>query len=229
MATVRYSNAPSVADIRLDRFRSIMAPYGPAKSSKFMVTFAPKDLNFNRYTGFPINAAKIRTELPYLCEAAELPGRGFQSVDVSYYGPNEKLPYQTTYEDINLTFICRAKSLERQFFDDWMNIVHPSNDYNLFYRDQYSCDISIFHFSDGKISDGGVDGGTHVQYYFKLHDAYPTVLNPQTITWADSEFLRLAVTFTYVRWSRPTLDPETPADRQLVAGAVSVTGGKTIT
>jgi hypothetical protein len=110
-----------------------------------------------------------------------------------------------------------------------MNIVHPSNDYNLFYRDQYSCDISIFHFSDGKISDGGVDGGTHVQYYFKLHDAYPTVLNPQTITWADSEFLRLAVTFTYVRWSRPTLDPETPADRQLVAGAVSVTGGKTIT
>jgi len=229
MATIRYDNAPSVEALRLERFRSVMNYYGPAKSSRFMVIFSPKNPNFNNLTGFPQAASRIRTELPYLCEAAELPGRGFQSVDARYYGPNEKLPFQTTFEDINLTFICRAKSLERQFFDDWMNIVHPPNDYNLFYRDDYSCDIDIFHFSDAPLKEGLGDAGTQAQYYFKLHDAYPTIVNPQTVTWADSEFLRLAVSFTYVRWTRPKIDPEVPADRDLIAGATIVTGGNTIT
>lgn len=225
MATVLYDNPPAREDLRLDTFRSIMAPHGPAKSCKFMVTFTPKDPNFNKYTGFPINAATLNLELPYLCEAAELPGRGFQSVDVRYYGPNQKLPFQTTYEDINLTFICRAKSLERQFFDDWMNIIHPPNDYNLFYRDQYACTVNIYHFSDGFLTDGG-PRGSHAQYHFQLQDAYPILVNPQPITWADSEFLRLTVTFTYVRWSRPKLDPVTDPLRSndLISGAAGASG-----
>jgi hypothetical protein len=76
-------------------------------------------------------------ELPYLCEVAEIPRRGFMNMDVRYYGPNEKLPFLTQYEDMNLTFLCRNKSYERQFFDDWMSIINPTNTFDFNYRESY--------------------------------------------------------------------------------------------
>ena len=40
-------------------------------------------------------------------------------------------------------------------------------------------------------------------YGWKLLKAWPMMVNPQQVTWADTDILRLQVTFAYKYWDRP--------------------------
>lgn len=187
MASVKFPN--SLIEQNMDAARSVSNNYGgPAKSNRFLV----------QILGTPPNSAgQILDDLSFLCEASELPGRGFMSTDIRYYGPNFKAPYQTVYEDLNLTFICRDEFLEREFFDNWMAYINPVNSYNFAYRDQYAKTIKLLQLSDYS---------NEVKYSFTFDEAYPILVSPQPATWADDNFHRLTVSFTYVRWYREYLD-----------------------
>lgn len=169
----------------MNQFRAVSNDKGgPAKSNRFLVEIESRhELTLN----------PVQNDLSFLCEAAELPGRGFMSTDIRYYGPNFKVPYQSVYEDLNLTFICRSEFLERNFFDNWMNYINPVMDFNFQYRDNYTSTVKIHQFSD--FSDDSV-------YTFVFDEAYPILVSPQPATWADDNFHRLTVSFTYKRWYR---------------------------
>lgn len=214
MATIPIFNAPR--DLTMADFKALSDMYGGLQSScRFIVMIVP--------TGEFIQASgQFSRQLMYLCEVAEMPGRTFESLDVRYYGPNHKLPHKTIYEDINLTFICRSKSFERQFFDNWQLIINPINTWDFNYRDQYRAQIHIYQYSNlakigtmpgyfpGSDAPVPININTNIpdaQYWMTLHDAYPIFVNPQPMTWADDQFQRLIVSFTYHHWSRPGLDP----------------------
>lgn len=236
MATVPIQNAPR--NLTMQDFRSINDMYGSLqKSCRFIVQVIP--------TGEYVrtNVAFLR-DLMYLCEAAEFPGRNFESVDVRYYGPNHKLPHKTVYEDINITFVCRNGSLERQFFDNWQLIINPPNTWDFNYRDQYRSIVNLYQYDDysrpllaeypmgttafskfplqsqvqgapdnpGFIAPPYYNNGPTAQYLMSLYDAYPININTQPVTWADDQFQRLIVTFTYSHWTRPGLDPKPRSD-----------------
>lgn len=189
MANIPIGNAPQA--LSMIDFKALSDAYGgPAKSCRFAVRINPQGRLIQQIAG------GFTQDLVYLTEAAEYPGRGFLNVDVRYYGPNLKLPYQPTYEDITLTFICRNASFERQFFDDWQVLINPPNTFDFNYRDDYRAQIEIFHLDEENVP----------QYYFTLLDAYPVLVNPQQLTWADDQFLRLGVTFSYSWWVRPGID-----------------------
>lgn len=195
MATVNISNLPG--NLSPSDFLSyIRGSNGPSKSSRFLVTIAkPPGLNNGTFGAF-------ENELAYLTEAAEFPGRGFMSVDIQYHGPAFKIPYLTQYEDLNLTFICRDAFLERQYFDNWMELINPIGQYDFAYRNSYATKIRIFQVSD--VADG--NGGVKAQYQFTFDSIYPILINPQPVTWADDNFNRLTVAFTYKRWYRENMD-----------------------
>lgn len=202
MASINIENAPTALDMQT--FRAISASYGSlAKSCRFAVKITPTGIS-NPLTQY---VSTMFRDLVYLCEVAEFPGRGFQNVDLRYYGPNFKMPFQSTYEDINLTFLCRAQSLERQLFDDWMDLINPITSYDFNYRDDYASQIDIYQFSEFKAEGSTV--GPSAEYMFTLKDAWPVLVNPQPVTWADDQFLRLGVTFTYTKWSRGNLEVPT--------------------
>lgn len=233
MATIKFSNEPNEVSVRLDRFKAAVEDMGgPAKSCRFMVTFEPRRSIFSAgedpdqsgsFFNQPYVADMFRDDFPFLCEVAEFPGRMIETMRVRYYGPEFKLPTQTVHEDLNLTFIVRSRAMERQVFDDWMNEIHPNDTYYMRYRESYSCDINIWQFSDTPLWDER-GNATHAQYHWKLHDAYPILVNPQPVTWADSEFLRLGVSFAYTRWTRPGIDRQsanTAFETGFIAGARS--------
>ena len=58
--------------------------------------------------------ASMSRYLALQCEAAELPGKTFQTADVKVYGPTFKVPYQTQYSDMSLTFLCTNEFYERK-------------------------------------------------------------------------------------------------------------------
>lgn len=193
-------NAPVTLD--MGAFWSVVNNYGSlAKSCKFIVRIIPRGTSSLLTTV----GGDIFKDLIYLCEVAEFPGRGFEAVDLRYYGPSFKMPFSSVYEDITLTFLCRSDSPERQFFDNWMDLINPVNTFNFNYRDQYASIIEIFQYSE--IEQEGLQGLPTPKYVFSLQDAYPVLINPQPLTWADDQHLRLGVTFTYTKWLRPGLDP----------------------
>lgn len=218
MSDIPVSNPPG--KLTMNDAMGIMNRYGGlAKSCRFAVRINPP-----RFTTFSqgttdnkVRNTTIINELTYLCEAAEMPGRGFQNADVRYYGPNQKLPVMTQYEDITMTFLCRNGAYERQFFDDWMEYINPTNSFNFNFRKDYETTIEIMQFSE--YAKKGNASQPEETYHITLLNAYPLLVNPQPMTWADDQLMRLAVTFTYMKWQRTGRDKAPRSGDSLVKGA----------
>jgi hypothetical protein len=212
MASVDFSNTPALSASSVARFRAVADAHdGLARSNRFIVRILP--------TGPLITQVADRwllEDLQFLTELAEIPGRGFMNIDLRYYGPSFKLPFQTTYEDINLGFICRNGGREREFFDDWLQVVNPSNTWDMNYRDDYAAQIQIFHLSD-------INEKNNAIYKVTIREAYPIIVNQQPLLWQDDQFMKLVVGFTYTHWTREGLDPEVtiPNGGELVSGRPS--------
>lgn len=227
MSSANYPNAPNPIDhASVAKFRSIADAHGGlAKSNRFVVR-----LILTGELVQAIDTTQLSNDLEYLTELAEIPGRGFQNVDLRYYGPSFKLPFQTSYEDLNLGFICRARGAEREFFDDWMQVINPSNTWDFNYRQDYYADIQIFHLTDtetqytggGNAGSGGSVGQNNCIYKVTCRNAYPIIVNQQPLLWQDDQFMKLTVGFTYSHTFREGLDPITntpvPNQGRLVAG-----------
>jgi hypothetical protein len=206
--------------LNMNDVKSITSRYGGlGKSARFAVRITAPPTLLSGYGSFI-------SDFTYLCEAAEMPGRGFQSLDVRYYGPNQKLPFQTQYEDMTMTFLCRSESYERQFFDDWMESINPTNTFDFNYRSEYETKIDIIQLAEyGTATGVGPSTATATYpkqtYMITLYNAYPALVNPQPMTWADDQYQRLAVTFTYHKWRRENYDPAVTNNPNLVTGRPS--------
>jgi hypothetical protein len=209
MATFNINNPPE--NLTMVDVKGYSSAYGGlVKSAKYAIRITPVG-NLLLSLGY----GSFLNQFTYLSDSAEMPGRAFMSIDIRYYGPNFKLPFQSQYEDMTITFLCRTESLERQFFDDWMEIINPTNLWDFNYRDSYRGKIEIFqlatHAERGGTGGGGADSGggptaPKSVYKWTVHDAYPVIINPQPVTWADDQFQRLSVSFTYTKWTRDNRD-----------------------
>ena len=125
------------------------------------------------------------------CESAELPGRTLTTADVKIYGPTFKVPYQTQYGDISLTFLCTNDFFERKLFDRWMEAIHPSDTNNLRFpkgqSTRYMTNIKIIQYDDF----------IKQIYAVELIDAFPIGVAPQALSWGEDGFHRLQVQFAY--------------------------------
>lgn len=189
-------NAPSNLD--MEAFRHTLDRFGgPAKMCRFAVRILPYGTN---QLSSKINSLR---DLPMLCESAEFPGRGFEFNDYRYYGPSFQTPHNAKYQmQTDLTFICRNEGYERELFDDWLELINPSDSYDFNYPEDYYAQIEVFQFSEVAKGDNGGKGMTPV-YQWTLLKAWPIQVNPQPVTWADQDILRLSVTFSYQKWFRP--------------------------
>lgn len=210
MASFVPQNSPSNLSI-LDLSSYINTLGGPAKQCRFAIRIMPSGSS-NILTKIGYN--NFIKDMTYLCEATELPGRGFDIASARYYGPSINFPRNSKYaEGIDMTFLCRTESFERQMFDDWMEVINPSNIYDFNYAKDYYAEIQIFQFAEYNKNSQGQSPGTvkapTATYAWSLHKAWPMVVNPQPVTWADNDILRLSITFAYQSWTRPGRD--TPA------------------
>lgn len=194
MSNIPIQNAPE--NLTMVDGAAYQAAYGGlAKSARYAIRIIPVG---SLLVGLKYN--DFLRQFTYLSDSAELPGRAFMNIDIRYYGPNFKVPFQSQYEDTTISFLCRNQSYERQFFDDWMEIINPTNLWDFNYRDDYRSTIEIFQLADYGETQNATAG--QAMYKWTMHDAYPMIVNPQPVTWADDNFHRLSVSFTYTKWTR---------------------------
>ena len=202
---------------------------GPALANRFRVDIVPPSKIF-------LNAASLTKKLSFQCEAAELPGRTLATLDARTYGPTKKYPYQTTYNDLSLTFICMGNTTsgpntglwEKTFFDTWMNYINPTDLYNFRYKSDYQTEITIHHYdtySSREAENNFENQFLDETYSVDFFEVFPISVNQLQLGWADDSVLKLTVTFAYTKWedhktkgSRATFDTTNRAaiDNQVV-------------
>jgi hypothetical protein len=132
--------------------------------------------------------------LTYRCENAQLPGRTFATTEQKTYGPSEKFPYQTTYNDLDLTFIVSDDMLEKYIFDSWLESINPSSTNNFAYKSDYSTTITVNQY----------DLTNQLTYSADFIEAYPISINQMDLDWSADGYHKLTVTFAYTRWFNRT-------------------------
>ena len=146
-------------------------------------------------------------EFSFRCEKAEFPGRTIAtSEDTGGGGPTLKLPYDVTYNDIQLSIICSADMAERLFFESWMDsIIGPAGMKSgastgglVSYFEHYARGISL------EVQQLNEKGEIIIAY--EMHDIYPTALSAMNATWEEvNSYQRFGVTlfyrhYTYVKY-----------------------------
>jgi len=143
---------------------------------------------------FYLNTTK---NLSFRCEATELPGRNFATTERKIgSAPVQKVPYQTIYNDLSMTFIVGGDMMERLFFDQWMELINPSSNYNFNYKSNYTADIAITQY----------DMNNKVVYKSVLIDAYPLIVNQLDLDWTNDGYHKLTVVFAYTNWQEGTVE-----------------------
>jgi hypothetical protein len=148
---------------------------------------------FDVFIPIPVGLAPYLTvsrALNYRCESTDLPGRAIATTTQKIYGPEEKFPYQTTYNDINLTFICTDKMEEKNFFDAWFEYINPSVTFNFKYKEKYAVNLRINQY----------DVRNRVSYSVDLVEAFPIGINEMPLDWSSDGYHKLTVTFAYTKW-----------------------------
>lgn len=142
----------------------------------------------------PLIQSGVSRSLSLQCESAELTGKALQSHDQKIYGPTFKVPYQTSYQEITLTFLCTNEFYERQFFESWIRSIMSTTTNNLRFAKEpgsgYLTDILILQYNEAgqKIME------------MKLYDAFPISIGSQALAWTEDGFHRLPVQFTFIRY-----------------------------
>lgn len=163
-----------------------------------------------------IQYVKTSRNINYRCESAELPGRTFATMEQKTYGPIEKYPYMTNYNDIDLTFIIDDNMESKVFFDAWLNYINPTYNNNFRYKENYATTITVNQY----------DVKNKLTYSVNLYDAYPISMNQLGLSWSDDSYHKLNVTFAYTYWKNNSLQA---LGMELIdagiQGAVAAAGG----
>ena len=136
-------------------------------------------------------------QLTFRCEEAQLPGRTLSTAELKIgSSPNEKYPYGTTFNDIDLTFIVDDTMDQKAFFDSWLNYINPSYSWNLRYKEDYMTVITINQY----------DAQNRNTYSINLYEAFPISMNQLDLSWGSEGYHKLVVTFAYTSWSNGSLE-----------------------
>lgn len=139
---------------------------------------------------------QIGRTLKMRCESTELPGRSISTTTMKIYGVEEKFPYQTSFNDISLTFIVGDDMAEKKFFDAWLNWINPTINYNLKYKADYAIPLTINQY----------DVKNELSYSVTMLDAFPIAINQLDLDWSSDGHHKLTVTFAYTSWRNNSLE-----------------------
>ena len=131
----------------------------------------------------------ISKTLSLRCERAELPGKTIATSDDTSVGTSLKLPYDMTYNDIQLSIICAEDMIERSFFEKWMTFI-VKRDGTVAYHNNYAKGNTL---TVSQLDDKGTPKLTYV-----CRDIYPIAITPMNATWEENDtYQRFGVTLCY--------------------------------
>ena len=128
--------------------------------------------------------------IEFLASAASLPGKTYSTTPHRIYGFSLQVPYEASYEPVQLTFMNTNDYLPRTFFEDWMSNIARIKSYNMQYRKDYIGNVFIHAYDDNDVK----------RYSCKLVESWPIVLSPIELSWDGMEVQTFTVDIRYSWW-----------------------------
>ena len=143
------------------------------------------------FTGAIVNSDSMEL-LSMLCNKTQFPGRMFATNEYTTHGPIIKMPYQSIYDDIVLSFYCKEDMGVSKLFQDWQTFIQDNSSTNEFsYFEDYVSDVIVEQY----------DNQGNTIHSIKLIDAYPIMVAPMQLDWATQNgFHELSITMAYRYW-----------------------------
>jgi hypothetical protein len=141
----------------------------------------------------------------FRCEKAEFPGKTLATnEDVGGGGTTLKLPYDVTYNDIQLSIICTEDKKERMFFENWTNSIIGAAGYDYLVGSQlFTQGPGLVNYYEDyakgvKLSVKQLNAKAEVIMNFVMHDIYPIAISAMNASWDETNsYQRFSVTLNY--------------------------------
>lgn len=164
-------------------FKSLVATRGLIRSSHYEVEIPFPSPNFT--------VGQIST---LFCESTNLPGMAISTTPSRFYGEVREMPYEPTYDTVQMSFYVDAQMVIKNAFDDWMGlIINPNRRSVQYYRD---------YVRNIKIKVTTTDNQT--PYTITLYEAYPKAIGSIQMSSEQKDIIKLPVTFQYKYWRKET-------------------------
>jgi hypothetical protein len=167
-------------------------------NSSLEKTGVAKASHFEVQCSAPSNLVDLERDMMYRADTAEIPGRSLATFEHKFgnQGPITKLPYGQVFTDMTVSFLLSEDLREKQYFEIWQEFMYNTGAFETGvgiskfkpkYYDNYTGSIIIRQYgSNGEL-----------RTICTLMDAYPLIISPITMNWANEELLKLNVTFAY--------------------------------
>lgn len=148
-------------------------------------------------------------KLSFNIEATELPGVSIATDEVRKYGIGnfERVPYVTTFKELDVTVRSDAEGHLYHFFQSWMKLVvnfdvragirgaslgfRGAETYEVSYKSEYVSQASVVTYKG--------DGTQNIHIMF--NNLYPIYLSPTSLNWNDNNIVKFQVKFAYSEWN----------------------------
>jgi len=192
----------TISPTTIDDFKSVISRRsGLAPANRFVVFMSPpsqtllnldlQNVASNLLSGNfgPSQLVNDPRDLSLLCESCSLPGRQIQTLERQSlnYRQSVKEPQGYFNEDVNFVFHLTNDYHMKKVFDRWLDMIVNPQTYQVAYKREYVCDVTIQQLNQQNIPVYGV----------KLKNAFPVTVNTIELTNTSTETQKLSVTMTY--------------------------------
>lgn len=192
----------------IEEFKSVIGSKGVLPTNLFLVTIQSAGLSSsvnNIATTQGLGGTGL--EMSFFCMKTDLPGLNLMTENniIHGTGPLEEFPYSMAFTDVDLQFIGDARGQILSFFHNWMNSIVDFNAnglntrsnrfYKVSYKETYVCNIEIVVF----------DPHSNQIMRYSLIDAFPTRLGQIAMSWDQTSFMNINVSFKYSSWTSTNL------------------------
>jgi len=182
----------------IDSFTAEMHSVGFARPSDFEVEIGG-DILSKVGSSFGLSSS-----LMFRVNTAELPQRNVEAISYAEYGAPYKIGGGVNYVDTPISIICSPDLREREFFMRWQDLIggfHRNPDLD---ADQRKNQFNIGYY-DNYVAKKGITIYQLDQQGFKTHavdliDAYPIVVSPLSLSWANGsevQVMNVTIAFRY--------------------------------
>ena len=197
----------------VNQFKSIIAEKDVIRTNQFLMSFTVPPGLYNLSGATQQTLSTVR-RLEYWCEVSYAPGINITTTAGRKwtYGPAERRPFVTSFNDLIVTFYEDAQSDNFRFINRWMRLINNStrsfnsstvsaaktngnvaqtDAYELSYRKDFVTDTQLHIFNSV---------GTLARV-INFVDLFPIAISDAPLNWSDTNsLLRLTVNFTFVEW-----------------------------
>ena len=164
-----------------------MAP-GLAKTSRFAIQVRPPTYVMENLGTGNTNLQKVLL----FCDTVMIPGLTVNTNPTRTYGEVREMPNEFNYEPITATFYVDADMYVKKIFDNWILGIQDGDSRAFRYYDDY--------IAMGTMDIIVQDTKERNRYAVQLHEVYPKAVDSVILDTANTQIMKLSVTFQYKYW-----------------------------